>query len=535
MRAAATTSGSRDPREALSRPESYPHHPQDVEVRETHISWVFLAGELAYKLKKPLVLDFLDYGTPERRRAMCEEEVRLNRRLAPEIYLGVRGVALGEGRAVLTAADDPCAADFVVEMRRYDERHTLAARLERGELSREHVSEVARVLARFHANARRVAGAGAPALAVERRFQRNLHELLACVEQRGEIGRVLALERFAHAFITGHARTFQMRAAGGWVRDGHGDLRAEHVLTDQGVLIVDCVEFDRGLRELDVADDLAFLVFDLAARRGERFGELLVDAYRDAGGDPGDDRLIAFYAAYRALVRAKVALVRASELPSGSAQHGCESARARELIAVAERFAWRARLPLLIIVCGVPGSGKSYLARAMAELSGLPHLSSDVTRKRLAGLRPTERAPAESYSAECNARTYAELARRAGGVLTTSGGAIVDATFRHLADRQAFASALSTAAPLLFVECQAPASVLAERAARRQHDEQRISDADAAVVMREQGSWEPLDEVPANAHLTVRTDRPLELIVGDVLALLDRRLQELVRLSSSPQ
>jgi aminoglycoside phosphotransferase family enzyme/predicted kinase len=513
-----------DVRAALARPDLYPGPVDRVEVRETHISWVFLAGEFAYKLKKPLVLDFVDYGTPERRRAMCEEEVRLNRRLAPDIYLGVRGVAITEVGVELTGADDARAVEFVVEMRRYDERRTLAAWLERGELNRDQIRAAGAVLARFHDEARRVEGAEAPVLAVERRFERNLHELLACIEQRGEIGRVQALERFAHAFITGHARTLESRAARGRVREGHGDLRAEHVIVDGGVEVVDCVEFDRGLRELDVADDLAFLVFDLAALGGDRFCEVLVEAYRDGGGDPGDDRLIAFYAAYRALVRAKVALVRASQLPAGSAAYGRGSAHARDLVMLAERFAWRARLPLLICVCGVPASGKSYLAGALAEASGLPHVSSDVTRKRLAGLPSIQRAPAETYSAEWNARTYAELARRAKGALAASGGAIVDATFRHAEGRRAFCSTLDAPPPLLFVECQAPRAVLAERAARREHDARRISDADTAVVLRERESWEPLDEVPASAHLVLRTDRRIEESVGDVLALLDRRL-----------
>jgi uncharacterized protein len=189
------------------------------------------------------------------------------------------------------------------------------------------------------------------------------------------------------------------------------------------VQVVDCVEFDRSLRELDVSDDLAFLVFDLAARGGERFGESLVRAYREAGGEPGNDQLIAFFAAYRALVRAKVALVRAAQHPPSSKAHGQASAHARDLIVLAEQFAWFGR-----------------------------------------------------------------------------------------------------AAPLLFVECQAPRSVRARRAARRERDPDRISDADSAVALRETAGWQPLDELPAGAHLTLRTDRPLDQIVADVLALIDRRL-----------
>jgi predicted kinase len=277
-----------------------------------------------------------------------------------------------------------------------------------------------------------------------------------------------------------------------------------------------------------VADDLAFLVFDLAALGADRFGKILVNAYRDAGGDPGSDSLIAFYAAYRALVRAKVALVRGTQLPGASAEHGQQSAHARDLIALAERFAWRARAPLVIVVCGVPASGKSHLAQTLAELSGFPHLSSDVIRKRLAGLPLTERASAETYGAEWNARTYAELGRRASDALAVGGGAIVDATFRHRADRSAFTAALGGCRPTVFIECQAPPPVLTQRAAQRGHDRNRISDAGPAVVVREQRSWEPLDEVPPIVHLTLRTDRPVEQITGDVLALLDRRLVELV-------
>jgi predicted kinase len=298
------------------------------------------------------------------------------------------------------------------------------------------------------------------------------------------------------------------------------------VLVDGEVRIVDCVEFDRELRELDVADDLAFLVLDLAARGGERFGDQLVQAYRIAGGEPGDDPLIAFYAAHRALVRAKVALVRATQHPAASAAHGHASAQARDLIVLAERFAWRARLPLVVVVCGVPASGKSYLASALAETSALPHLSSDVTRKRLAGLAATDRAPSGTYGSQFNARTYGELARRAAEAVAAHGGAIVDATFRHLADREAFASAFTGRAPVLFIECDAPRAILAQRAASREREPLGISDADLGIVLRERDAWEPLDEVPASAHVALRTDRARDEIVGDILALLDRRLHD---------
>ncbi|MFI5005263.1 MAG: AAA family ATPase [Solirubrobacterales bacterium] len=511
-------------RVALSRPDLYPAHPERVEVRETHISWVFLAGDRAFKLKKEIVLPFLDYGTPQRRRAMCHEEVRLGRRLAADVYLGVRAIAVGPHGPRLAAEDDPYAVDYLVEMRRYDERHTLRARLADGELTRGEVLAVARVLAEFHARARQVASANVSARALERRMTENFHELLAIVEERSEVARVLALERFAHAFLTAHAQLLELRAQRGLVREVHGDLRAEHILLNGAVRVVDCVEFDRALRELDVADDLAFLAMDLTARGGERFARMLVEAYREAGGDPGEDRLIAFYAAHRALVRAKVALVRAAERPPASAAHGHDSATARDLLALAERFAWRARLPLAIVLCGLPASGKSHLAQALAAASGLAHLSSDVERKHLAGIAAHERAPAARYSPDFNTLTYAELGRRAAREVAAHGGVLVDATFRHRVDRDAFARGFAGAAPLLFVECHTPPAALARHAQLRDRGPRGASDASLPVVLRERSTWEPLDEIPPEAHILVRGDHPAEALLADLLGLLDQRI-----------
>jgi uncharacterized protein len=349
-----------------------------------------------------------------------------------------------------------------------------------------------------------------------------------------EIEWVLALERFTHAFVVAHAQMLNARARRGWVREVHGDLRGEHVVFDETLQVIDCIEFDRGLREIDVADDLAFLVMDLAAVGGERFARVLVRAYRDAGGDPGDDRLIAFYAAYRALVRAKVALLRAAQYPPVSSEHGRESAAARDLLAVAERFAWRARLPLVIVVCGVPAAGKSQLAKALAEVSHLPHLSSDLTRKRLARIRPRQRAASAAYSPEFNLLTYAELGRRAARATAACGGALVAATFRHRADRDAFADGFGDAAPVLFVECRAPARVLAERAAQRDRKPRRVSDASLSGAARESSAWEPLDELPPEAHVTLRTDRPVEAQLEDLRALLDTRIGQLTTRRSKP-
>lgn len=508
---------------AMADPGFYGADSGPVEVRETHVSHVYLVEDRAYKLKKPLLLPFIDSSTPQRRHELCREELRLNRRLAPAVYLGVRAIVQCEGGYRLAQEDDPEAVDYVVQMRRYDEHATLAERFVSGRLRARDMTNLGRVLAGFHAAATSVGFAHQSVLELERRILQNAQELVSVASSRSDFDRVLKLERFIHAFLRANSQTVTSRIRGGNVREGHGDLRAEHVVLGRTIEIVDCVEFNHDLRISDVAEDLAFLVMDLTALGGQRESQQLVKAYRGAGGDPGSDQLIAFYACHRALIRAKVSLMRAAQFPRTSQEHAQSIAVARDLLSVAERFAWRARLPLVVVVCGVPAVGKTSLARALAHASGLTHLSSDVTRKRMAGVGLTERAGERHYTAKANGRVYAELGRLAAAESVASGGAIVDATFRHRDDRGAFGRRFASDTPMVFVECRAPRAVVADRAANRDTVGRQTSDADLEIVLREGSTWDPLDEIPPFAHLAVRTDMPIASQIADLSALLDLR------------
>ena len=493
-----------------------------MEIRETHISWVFLVGDRAYKLKKPVVLEFVDYGTAERRREMCLAEVRLNARLAPDIYLGVRSLQRREGGSLeLDGPAAPGAVDFLVEMRRYDEDQTLASAAARGQVERAPLAELGAVLAAFHRACPRRSGSPGRARVLAE-IERNLMELTAEPAIGDLLPRVQAAGRLLRAFVAGHGELLDARAAAGHVREVHGDLRAEHVVLAPRLSIVDCVEFDPGLRTLDVADDLAFLAMDLTARDAGDAVPAITEAYRAAGGDPGAEELLWFYAVHRALVRAKVTLIRAGQEPDPETARR-RVTRASGFVALSGRLAWRARGPLVMVVCGPPASGKSVLAAQLAA-DGLPVISSDVVRKELAGLAPHERAPESAYSAEFTARTYDELAGRAAGALAASTAVVVDATFGRRRDRDALRRRLGASARLVFVECVVAPEVVAERARRREGDPTRVSDATEAIARRAQAAWELLDEVPADAHLPVRADRPVEAVAGDVLALLDERL-----------
>lgn len=508
---------------ALLEPDAYPQRPHSVELRETHISWVFLADDLAYKLKKPLMLPFLDYGTVARRREMCAEEVRLNRRLAPAIYLGVVAVARRGERFEIAAEGDPDAVEYAVEMRRVAADRSLAALAAAGKLEAEDVDAVARTLARFHAEAETAPIEDRDVGILVAMLEENLDTIRA--SGAGFIGEseVGAAESFTRGWLERRRGDLEARAAAGLVRDCHGDLRAEHVIVPPvgDVYVYDCVEFNRALRLVDVAADLAFLIMDLARIGAGPASERLLDSYRCAGGDPGDDRVLSFFAAYRAWVRAKVACLRAAELQATDPSRAGAEAEARELFRLGRRFAWKAREPVVLAVAGVASSGKTTLASELAEFSGWQHLDSDRVRKQLAGITPTEPGGPELYGDEQTLRTYRELGARARGALAAGTGVIADATFHRRSERDAFRSGLAGAGRLAFLECAAPREVLHRRARERELDPSRVSDAGGEIVDLQLARSEPLDEVPESERATVLTTRPQSDLVTDAERLLD--------------
>lgn len=504
---------------AMADPGFYDHGPDGVTLHETHISWVFVAGDLAFKVKKPLRLPFLDYGSLERRRLMCQEEVRLNLRLAPDYYLGVRSaVELAGGGYALAAENDPAAVEYVVEMRAVPAERTLERLIAEDRLRPADLVAIAERLADFHRRAVIPEEPGASVPRLIEALEENVETLRENADGAVPPARIDSADRFVAAFLEGGGREqLERRAAAGLVRDGHGDLRAEHVLVTDPIQVYDCVEFDRGLREIDVAADVAFLVMDLERLAGREPCERLAAAYRGAGGDLGDPPLLAFLASYRAWVRAKVALFD----PDRSAGRR----RAAELHALGHRLAWRARLPLALWVCGGAASGKSTLAAALADVSGLPVVDADRTRKRLAGLSPTERASSEHYSSEFNRRTHRELGAAAAAAIDRDGGVIIDATGRHRVDRDSLRDGLGrVGARLVFARCEASEQVLLERARAREADPDRVSDAGVEEVTRQVGGFEPLDEVAEGDRARIDTEAGIEEQVAAVESLLDRAI-----------
>jgi len=506
--------------EAMSRSGFYAGSPP-VTVRETHTAWVFLAGDRAYKVKKPVRMAFLDFSTLDRRRLALVEELRVNRELAPGIGLRLRAIVALSDSYSLVDAPASGAVEYAIEMRRFDEARTMAALAERGELAGEQVRAVARRLVAFHTGAPALLSPRDRAGEIKRACDRNQHELLALADD-ATAHRVLAAERFTAAFLVAHHSEIAARTGAGCVRDGHGDLRAEHVVLQQPVVIVDRLEFDAQLREIDVADDLAFLAMDLERLGARDAARLLVQAYRAAGGDPGSDGLLAFYGVQHALVRAKVTLLRAAQLHDPAAAAVARE-QAGDLLGLAERLAWRARGPLVLAISGPPASGKSTLAAALSRRSGWPALSSDSVRKRRRGLALTATAPDADYTLDARAAIYRELGQHAHDVLADDPGTIIDATFGDPQLRRAFLEGLGGQHPLCALECRTPAPLREQRARDRSPADARGSDAAPAVVARLGAGFSDWDELPQEAILTLRSHGDAEPLVDQIADWLDTR------------
>jgi uncharacterized protein len=488
-----------------------------VAVHETHASWVFVAGDRAYKVKKPVALGFLDYSTLERRRSACREEVRVNRELAPGLYLGVRAIVRSATGFRFAREGARNAVEYAVEMRSFREDDTLAGLIAAGSLTRGQVAAVASVLADFHRSAE-VVRDWSPARVLAN-WRRNAGELRRVGHPAG--WRLDVATRFGEAFVRDHGLELSRRALLGMARDGHGDLRCEHVLARPEVRVVDRIEFDPELRRTDVACDLAFLAMDLEAHGQRWAARELFAAYRHAGMSPGGEELRSFYGAYWALVRAKVALIAAAE---HGGERGAERLReAEQLWSLGERLCWRSRAPLAIVICGPAASGKSVLAEELSRRSEMPVVSSDAVRKRLARLSPFEEARAEHYSARFTRAAYEQLGRDALLELRRGDRVIVDATCRSRGDRALLLDRLRRVGMArLVVRCEAPLELIVERAAERLHDPRRVSDATPRIAEEQFRMFEELDELPSRDVLRLDTTQALDAQLAEVARAVDR-------------
>jgi aminoglycoside phosphotransferase family enzyme/predicted kinase len=485
--------------EGLSQPAAYAFPLQRVDVRQTHISVVFLAGPYAYKVKKPVNLEFLDFSTLERRHYFCEQEVRFNRRLAPTVYLGVVPIARTQSGICIEVEGE--ILDWAVKMERLPEQATLQQRLWRGEVNALQVESLGQRLARFHAEAEgndHISSFGRFEV-VAQNVRENLEQtepLVGVTISRAVIDR---LRELFESGLTSLGPQMEKRAQANVPRDTHGDLHLDHVYffpdrqAPADLVIIDCIEFNERFRFADPVSDMAFLYMDFLFHGRRDLAEQFAQSYYQASGDVEGQTLLSFYAAYRAAVRGKVEgfELTEEEVPAAEQAKALARARAHWLLALGllEKPSQR---PCLVLVGGLPGTGKSTLARALSERAELSLIRSDVVRKELAGMPGDGQDKSilqdGIYTPAWNQRTYAECLDRAEKLLFQGKRVLVDATFREESKRKDFLDlAARLAVPATFIVCQADPKAVRTRLSRRRGD---ASDADWSTYQRAVAEWQ---------------------------------------------
>jgi len=487
---------------ALMNGGVYPHPVERVELVETHISWVFLAGDRVYKVKKPVDFGFLDFTTRERRRHFCEEEVRLNRRLSHDVYLGV--VDLREGRCPFTGPGP--IVEAAVAMRRLPHDRMLDVLVHNRAAAPEVLDDIGRVIAAFHAQAAtggEIDDLGGPDV-VRANWDENFAQTAALPpEVLPETWR-RTLREWVDAFVTREAPRFAARVAEGRSRDCHGDLQAQHICCTDRIQIFDCIEFNHRFRYGDTAAEIAFLAMDLE-RLGRRDLALrFLNTYFEESGDYGAVALLDFYRAYRAFVRGKV--------------HGFQVRARPEIAATAHDFFTLAlgyvevrRAPRLLITTGVVGSGKTTVARHVGATLGAIVVRTDAVRKQLQGV-PLNRHERSNfgeglYTPEITRRTYDTALAIAADVVRAGWPVVVDGAFstaRQRAEASRLAERLGV--PFMILWCDAPDAVLPERLARRAGDAREVSDAGVALLPRHRAQYEPPEGEASVTRIDTTTD-----------------------------
>jgi aminoglycoside phosphotransferase family enzyme/predicted kinase len=521
MQATAREQGSLPPViEAMLKPEFYPHPATAIELRQTHTSYVLLAGEFAYKVRKAVRFAFIDCSTAARRFALCQRELALNRRLSPDVYLAIVAIVRSGDRITLDQGTDNSAdaMEFAVKMRRLPEDRRLDVMIKRDIASADDIREIAKTIGSFHASTPNThSWAYGAAANIWRMTIGNLIEFEQLAPSAPLLRKIAQVEAYSRRYVAAHWELLNRRARDGCVHEGHGDLRADAVyLTSNGIRIIDCLEFDQRLRYGDIANEVAFLAMDV-----ERLGrpDLSNELTGHFVGDPDFALLLPFYKSYRATVRAKVELLRSYQEDCAAQDKQTAFSSAVHLVDMALNYAEGPNA--LLIVCGASGTGKSTLATMLSKHLNFNILSSDVVRKQLAGVEPKTPAAAlynqGIYTPEFTGRVYASLLAEAKRRLNTGKGVILDATFSKRCQRQLVVeTAKQAGVKPLFIECRADKAVVVQRMWQREHDSQRVSDATAEIYLAQIREFEPLDEVPSAWHQVVDTTHDLEAVVTEI-------------------
>ncbi|MBD8496465.1 AAA family ATPase [Pseudomonas syringae] len=503
---------------ALQNPSLYPHPVEGFQVIETHISWVLLTGPFAYKIKKPMNFGFLDFTALSARQHFCQEELRLNQRLTEGLYLEV--IPLTGSAEAPQLGGDGQAIEYALKMRQFPQSGLLSTLQANGELTIGHIDELANQIAHFHLSAPKVGPEnelGSPD-SVMAPVAQNFEQIRPFLSDKADLQQLEALKAWAESSFERLKPLLVQRKADGFIRECHGDIHLGNAAQIDGkVVLFDCIEFNEPFRMTDVYADIGFLAMDLEDRGLKTLSRRLISQYLELTGDYQGLELFNFYKAYRAMVRAKIALFSIPADADG-VQRAASLRQYRNYANLAESYS-AIPSPFLTITHGVSAVGKSQVAQRLVQSLGTIRLRADVERQRLFATSGTE----ERYSAQAHEATYARLHELAGQVLRAGFSVVLDATYLKHAQRQAAANVAQTyGVPFLILDCQAQQSVIEGWLKQRQAENNDPSEATLDVLHAQQANREPLSAEETLLSKTIRTD-----LDGDLKTLIENLHQRL--------
>ena len=466
-----------------------------IEIIRTHISVVLLGKHRVLKLKKPVDLGFLDYTTIEKRRDACHAEVELNSRLCAGCYVRVQPISRIHGN--LRFSGQGPVVEYGVLMKRLPTERMLDRLLARGEVTEAIIERVADRLREFHHGARRgaeVDALGSPGV-IAGNWRENFQQTAPYINRTIDAETYDSICGWVTGWLGEHQELLRTRVNEGRIRDGHGDIRAESICVTDGLCIFDCIEFNERFRCSDIASEVAFLAMDLDARGRPDLGYYFSEQYGIRSGDAGLFDILPFYRCYRAYVRGKVQCFRLDDTELTALEREVVELRARRYFDLAAGYAAPLRSPTVIAVTGLPGSGKTALARSIAGELGLCVVSSDAVRKALFKIREREGYGEGLYNADANRLTYQTVVEHGRDLLARNGGVVLDATFRRNEDRSLVRKmALDSEGQLRIIECRLTPELARERLERRARFKEGLSDATWETYLRQRSEFEPFDD-----------------------------------------
>lgn len=509
--------------ETMKTPAFYPHNPAEVELIQTHISYVFIAGDFVYKVKKPLRFDFLDFTTLAKRKFFCQEEIRLNQRLAPETYLDVVAISLdSQGNPTLQKGSE--IIDYAVRMKKLPQERMLKVLLSQGLASEDIMDKVAGKVAKFHQNAQcgRHIDVRGGIENIRHNNEENFSETVTYINVTIPEYQYRLIADYVKNFLAANKALFEKRIADHKIRDCHGDLHLEHICITDDIVIFDCIEFNERFRYADVAQDVAFLMMDIDFNGHSPHAQTFIQSYVKYSGDTDMLLLLNFYRCYYAYVRGKVTSFRLREKDLSPNIRKDITKTARQYFDLAYTYAARLEKPALFLTAGLMGSGKSYQAYEFARRWGAEIIRSDVLRKELFDMKPTDRRYEDFgkgiYSDDISTFVYDKALERAAEKIKQGQPVIIDASFKKRLDRQkAFRLAEALGVDFYVLECICPDDITQRRLERRMKDNDNPSDGRWELFRKQKNDFEVINEVPANRLFKIDTSADPEITRQEII------------------